>query len=110
MPARIHPTVKHKYRRMRSDGWNRKQAASECGVSYAWAKGDDASRWGAKERNGQDYQQAKREEKLPGPVPSEKLKPEALHALEDFGFFRRRYFGRIARPWQGDAANRVPAF
>jgi len=40
------------------------------------------------------------EAELPGPIPYEKLKPEAKSALEDFDYFRRRYFGRISAPWQ----------
>lgn len=31
------------------------------------------------------------------------LPPEAEEALEDFGYFRRRYFGRVATPWQTEA-------
>ncbi len=40
------------------------------------------------------------EAELPGPIPFDKLKPEARDALEDFDYFRRRYFGRISAPWQ----------
>jgi hypothetical protein len=32
------------------------------------------------------------------------LSPEALRALEDFAYFRRRYFGRRSTPWQERAA------
>lgn len=48
-------------------------------------------------------------EDQPPPRPLEKLKKEALRALEDFGYFRARYFGRLATPWQEDAAYRVRA-
>lgn len=34
---------------------------------------------------------------------------EALAALDDFGLFRRRYFGRVPTPWQIDAAVRLEA-
>ena len=30
-----------------------------------------------------------------------------MRALEDFGYFQRRYFGRIAYPWQVEAANKI---
>ena len=43
------------------------------------------------------------------PVPQKQLRPEALRALEDFGYFQRRYFGRIAYPWQVEAAETVRA-
>jgi hypothetical protein len=45
------------------------------------------------------------EERLTGPKRWQKLNNDAKHALEDFGFFQRRYFGRIATPWQEMAAN-----
>ena len=35
------------------------------------------------------------------------LSPDALRSLEDFAFFRLRYFGRYSTPWQEDAASRV---
>jgi hypothetical protein len=35
------------------------------------------------------------------------LSAEASRALEDFGLFQRRYFGRIATPWQEEAAHRI---
>lgn len=34
------------------------------------------------------------------PIPFEELCPEARRALADFGYFRQRYFGRVATPWQ----------
>lgn len=40
------------------------------------------------------------EAKLPGPIPLDKLIPEAKRALEDFEYFRQRYFGRLSMPWQ----------
>ena len=46
-------------------------------------------------------------ENLPDVIPAEKLKPEARRALDDFAYFRRRYFGRIASPWQEQAANQI---
>ncbi len=45
-----------------------------------------------------------------GAIPRDQLCPEALRALDDFGYFRRRYFGRIATPWQEEAAERVKGF
>lgn len=44
-----------------------------------------------------------------GPIPYDELKPEAKRALEDFEYFRRRYFGRISTPWQIETAKRVIA-
>jgi hypothetical protein len=41
------------------------------------------------------------------PVKRFELGPEAKKALEDFGYFQRRYFGRIAYAWQVEAAQQV---
>jgi hypothetical protein len=46
-------------------------------------------------------------ENLPGPKKHGELGAEARRALEDFGYFQRRYFGRIAIPWQIEAANQI---
>lgn len=48
-----------------------------------------------------------RTKRVKDPVPQVRLKPEALRALDDFGYFQRRYFGRIAYPWQVQAAETV---
>ncbi len=47
------------------------------------------------------------EEVLPGPIPYSKLRPEAQRALDDFVYFRRRYFGRASVPWQLDLAEQL---
>lgn len=41
------------------------------------------------------------------PVKPTRLRPEAKRALEDFGYFQRRYFGRIPYLWQVEAAHKV---
>jgi hypothetical protein len=35
------------------------------------------------------------------------LSDEAARALEDFGYFRQRYFGRVPTPWQIEAGDRL---
>jgi hypothetical protein len=45
-----------------------------------------------------------------GAIPHDELSEEAKRALTDFAYFRRRYFGRKATPWQEEAANRVAGF
>lgn len=42
-------------------------------------------------------------------VPSE-LGPHAKRALDDFGYFQRRYFGRVPYAWQVEAAESVVEF
>jgi hypothetical protein len=44
---------------------------------------------------------------LPDPRTSGELGSEARRALEDFGYFRARYFGRTSTPWQEEAAYRM---
>lgn len=41
------------------------------------------------------------------PIPREDLSEDAKRALEDFSFFQERYLGRLATPWQTDAANKI---
>jgi hypothetical protein len=41
------------------------------------------------------------------PLDPSDLSNEALRALEDFQYFRRRYFARTASPWQEQAANQL---
>lgn len=40
-------------------------------------------------------------------VHPDALDENATRAMDDFGFFRRRYFGRITMPWQEEAAYTV---
>lgn len=41
------------------------------------------------------------------PLHPDHLSNEALHSIEDFGYFRTRYFGRKPTPWQEIAANQI---
>ena len=50
-----------------------------------------------------NYRELKTEAKLEGPKSYDKLSEDAQRALEDFGYFRQRYFGRISTPWQEEA-------
>lgn len=50
-----------------------------------------------------DYREQKAQNKLEGPKPYDRLSSEAQRALEDFDYFRMRYFGRISTPWQTEA-------
>lgn len=44
---------------------------------------------------------------MPEPVALEELRPEAARALEDYGYFRARYLGRLSTPWQEEAAYKI---
>lgn len=53
-------------------------------------------------RNGTEYAEQKASPVV-GPIPRKRLSHAAKRALEDFAFFRRRYFGRVSTPWQEEA-------
>lgn len=101
MPTRRSPADKAKYFKLINTGHDNATASRLVGIDpktgSAWLKG-------AKNASGVSNQERKRLAKLEGPIPDERLSEEALKAKEDFGYFRRRYFGRIASPWQEDAA------
>lgn len=87
-------------------GWSAKAAALKVGFSYASAKGLTQGL-----PNGRAFVERARLEAagevLAGPVPRDGLCVEALRALDDFGFFRYRYFGRKSTPWQEEVGQRV---
>lgn len=104
MPPRIDAKRREHYRTLRFElGLPQATAAREAGVSRSWARsfeglpGNGAAVHKMKEQN----------EVHQGPVPRDRLGEKAAAALDDFGLFRRRYFGRIASPWQEEAANRM---
>ncbi len=81
------------------------QAADESGMSYSSARRKEAGL-----RNGSS--DSAREVRLvrdayPGAIALDRLNPKASKALDDFAFFRRRYFGRKSTPWQEEAGNRI---
>jgi hypothetical protein len=107
VPKLIDRKTRDEYRHLRwTLGLRQSEAVREMNgrVSASWAKGDDKGFVNA----GVTYQDRKADRGVPEvPVEVEELCPEAARSLEDFGLFRRRYFGRIASPWQEEAANRV---
>lgn len=55
--------------------------------------------------NGGNYLERKRQSGQVGPIPYGNLSAEAKRALEDFDYFRVRYFGHVPTPWQKEAAD-----
>ena len=106
MPPRITHVQRTQYHRLRFElGLTRAEAAREAQVSYSWARKYDGL-----PAHGEAYRKMKEEQDAPaGPVLPDDLTSDAKAALGDFGLFRRRYFGRIASPWQEEAANRMVA-
>lgn len=101
---RVTPEQKAKFAARLRDGWPVTDCAEFAGVSYAWAK---AYARGLKNSSGREWAASTTEAELLGPIPFERLKPEALKALDDFGYFRRRYLGRLSTPWQEEQGHRV---
>lgn len=90
-----------KWRRMVRSGINPQNAGRLVGVTP-----DTARRWLARYRA--DLKLGE-EPEYDDVCPAEAYSAEAERALEDFGYFRRRYFGRVTMPWQEIAAYEIVA-
>lgn len=104
---RITETQKESFRVARRDGNSIARSAQIAKVSEAWAKAYERD---LRNSSGREWREARKEADLPGPIPYEDLGPEASRALNDFEFFRLRYFGHVSSPWQVDAARRMVEF
>ena len=101
----ISPSQKEKFWALREAGFSQADASQSAGFSTATAQ-----RLESKERNntrGRERQLVITSENLPNPKKSHELTSEAARALEDFSYFQERYFGRIAMPWQKEAAENI---
>lgn len=82
-------------------------AAREVKISYASAKAKESK---LKDSSGASWSEPNdKKEIAQDPIPRDQLCPEALRALDDFEFFRLRYFGHISSPWQITAAEQAVA-
>ena len=104
MPARVEPRRWEVYNQLRKRGFSIKQASEEARISYATAKRYEGK---LNAISPSRRHELAAERQVRGPVPYEELRDEAKLALEDFVFFQRRYLGRIATPWQAEAAYQV---
>ena len=77
-----------------------KNAAREANIGYATVRRYE----GKRNAITPGRRDAPDELKAPAPIPLEELRDEAKRALEDFSYFQRRYLGRLATPWQAEAA------
>ena len=101
----ITPTQKNKYHGFRAAGFSQADSARKSGFSIATARRlEDREKHNVK---GKELQVVRANEELPGPKKYEDLSAEAKRALEDFSYFQERYFGRIAMPWQKEAAEQI---
>lgn len=114
------PEIVNEFRRLLAEGHTRAEACRRSGMSYRSGT-NYIRKWEATGQvpgidpvpfSGQDQLRLREREKAweEARKGNTNVCPEAQRALEDFGYFQRRYFGRIAVPWQVEAANRVVAF
>lgn len=103
MPKKTDPRNVQNYLHLRYKvGLHRALAAKEAGIGEWKAKEIDKG-YG----NGQEARAQREEADLPGPIDRDQLGPDALRALDDFEFFRLRYFGHVSVPWQIEAAEQM---
>lgn len=100
----ISNAAKRKFVTLWGEGLSISQAAQQAGISYSSAK---ALAQKLSSNSGEAIRAANEQLTLPEPVAVDELTPDAQRALDDFGFFRARYFGRLSTPWQEQAAYKV---
>jgi hypothetical protein len=101
-----------KYFEARAAGFSIAQSAARAKFSEATAYRVEKAAKNIRADDGLDssarnYREQKREESLEGPKSYDNLCDEAKLALEDFGYFRKRYFGRVSTPWQEEAGEKL---
>jgi hypothetical protein len=107
MPARRPPEDKALYLRLRKQGMTNAEACRRLKppldphTGLAWWNGYSGAH---EERKATTVRAAGRL-----PVPYSDLSPEAKRAWDDFGYFQRRYLGKIPLPWQIAGAETVAA-
>jgi len=104
----VTPVQRKKYFEARAAGFSIAESARKAKFSEATAYRVEKAAQNLRADEGIDssaanYRELKAEAKLDGPKPYDRLSAEAQRSLEDFAYFRRRYFGRIATPWQEEA-------
>lgn len=104
MTRAIAPERWNVYLELRKAGATRAFAAKEARISISAAK---AFENGAPNSSGLAIKAMRDARDVPSAIAAERLSPEARRGLEDFAYFRRRYFGRISTPWQEEAAYKV---
>jgi hypothetical protein len=126
VPPRITYEDKMKFRRYIRDGAQVREAAERAGVGYTWAR-EEAARMrprssvveaippddtlsaihlpnGAPSTLGSEGGGSAADYLL-RPLTRAEMSDDALRALDDFGYFRYRLFGRKSSPWQEHAAH-----
>lgn len=110
----VQPTQRKKYFEARAAGFSIAESARKAKFSEATAyrveKAAQALRADENiDSSARNYRELKVEAKLEGPKHYDSLSAEAKRALEDFRYFRERYFGRVSTPWQEEAGYSLAA-
>ena len=97
------------YKRLRTLGTPSAEASRLVGMSAPWGRQIDAKLKAGMALEDIKFENApvKAESGLAGPIPRPELNEHALRAIDDFGYFRHRYFGRWSAPWAEDAAAKL---
>lgn len=108
----VTPVQRKKYFEARAAGFSIVQSAQKAKFSEATAYRVEKAAKNLRadedlDSSARTYREQKEEAKLEGPKRHDKLSDEAKRALEDFGYFRQRYFGRISTPWQEQAGEEL---
>lgn len=102
--SRLSPPEMARIDRMQSEGYGRMAITKAVGRDYRTVK---AYLDGVEYDNGKSYAAKKADEKLPDVKRPEDLSPEARRAQQVFSYHRQRFYGRVSRPWNDLAADRV---
>jgi len=94
---RVDDNVWTKFLELKSKGYSDERAAKEVGVAVSTVVRQRADR----------DSRLSRLMAVKGLITEIGTSPEGKKALEDFGYFRRRYLARASTPWADDAANKI---
>lgn len=102
--TRVAPERWQMYFACRAQGMSQRKASAEAGISLATVSRMEQG------KTTKSTAEARRLWAQSGIAPVRThltMHNDAKRALEDFGFFRKRFFGRVSSPWQEDAGYRL---
>ena len=99
-----------KYRTLRAKGFSLSEACRKAEVSRGWAYQQERADGKERVTDPVTGRRVTIDVREAGAIPYDELIPEAKRAWNDFAYFQKRYLGRIATPWQVEAALRVVAW
>jgi len=103
------PATRDAYFKLKAAGFSRNEAAKRAGIDPKTGLSLERRFSDEYAKAGKEIRAERAQEEMGDPIPYEDLCPEAQRAWNDFAYFQRRYLGRIAVPWQVEAAQRIVA-